>query len=134
MLIEASKPLRVRLRSGDVRLRPGQPKQFSEDDGRRLLERVPDKVRRVTPEPPLQIGWLVAYRDRQGQLRGGCYEREAGTVAACQWSGSTWMVILTDGQRLPLQRILSVGQTDMEGKIVAAWTVREHGYDGRREG
>jgi len=80
--------------------------------------------------PPLQSGWLVAYRDRQGALRGGCDDRQHGTVEACQWDGNGWTLWLTDGQRMPLSMIRSVGQTDDTGQIVAAWTVREHGYDG----
>jgi len=82
------------------------------------------------PEPPLQPGWLVAYRDRRGVLSGGCDDRQHGTVAECRWEENRWMVHLTDEQRLPLSFIRSVGQTNKAGEIVAAWTVREHGYDG----
>jgi hypothetical protein len=32
---------------------------------------------------------------------------------------------------MPLSQVRSVGQTDEAGQIVAAWTVREHGYDGQ---
>ena len=55
-----------------------------------------------------------------------------GTVHECQWDGMAWTVPLTDGQRLPLTRIRSVGKTDGEGKVVAAWSVRKHGYDGMK--
>ena len=82
------------------------------------------------PEPPLQAGWLVAYRDPQNRLRGGCDEREAGTVQVCRWTGTTWTVLLTHGDMLPLSQIVSVGKTDSRGKVVAAWTVKAHGYDG----
>lgn len=87
----------------------------------------------ATPQPILQIrpGWLVAYRDRHGTLSGGCDDRKHGTVRECQWDGMAWTVLLTDGQWLPLTSIRSVGKTNGEGKIVAAWTVREHGYDGK---
>jgi hypothetical protein len=47
MLIETSVPLLVRLESGDVRLRPGQPVWLDDADALKLLNRVPDKVRRV---------------------------------------------------------------------------------------
>ena len=80
--------------------------------------------------PPLQSGWLVAYRDAHGRLCGGADDRAHGTVERCAWSDSTWTVVLTDGPRLPLSMIRSVGRTDATGQIVAAWTVREHGYDG----
>lgn len=84
----------------------------------------------ASPTPPLHPGWLVVYRDRRGVLCGGCVDRPHGTVEACRWEGNGWTVHLTDGQRLPLSLIRSVGQTDDAGQIVAAWTVREHGADG----
>ncbi len=84
----------------------------------------------AAPTPPLQPGWLVAYQNRAGVLCGGCDDRQHGTVQECRWTGNGWTVELTDGQRLPLSIIRSVGRTDDVGKIVAAWTVREHGFDG----
>jgi len=89
-------------------------------------------ARQATPEPPLKAGWSVAYKDRQGRLRGGSDEREAGTVAACERTGSSWLVTLTNGDRLPLAKIVGVVRTDAQGRIVAAWTTREHGFDGER--
>lgn len=83
------------------------------------------------PTPPLAAGWLVAYRDQSGALRGGCDDRQHGTVEASRWDGKAWTVTLTDGQEMPLSRIRSVGEMNSTGQIVAAWTVREHGYDGR---
>lgn len=82
------------------------------------------------PTPPLQPGWFVAYRNQGGTLCGGCDERDAGTVQECQWDGRAWMAVLTNGDTLALSRIVSVGKTDAEGRVVAAWTVRQHGYDG----
>lgn len=84
------------------------------------------------PTPPLAPGWLVVYRNRQGGLCGGCEDRPHGTVQASHWRGGAWTVHLTDGQRLPLGTIRAVGKTDGEGRLLAAWTVREHGYDGMR--
>ncbi|MBX3350119.1 MAG: hypothetical protein KF747_15445 [Nitrospira sp.] len=133
MLIESTVPLRVRMPTREVRLRPGEAVRFSESEGKKLLARVPDKVRCVTPEPPLQAGWLVCYRDQQDRLRGGYEEREAGTVAACEWSDSgRWIVIVLNGDRLPLWRIISVAKTDTQGRILGAWRVKEHGFDGER--
>jgi hypothetical protein len=40
------------------------------------------------------------------------------------------MVTLMDGQRLPMSAVRSVAKTDDVGAVLAAWTVREHGYDG----
>ena len=47
MLIESLKPLRVHLRRQAIELMPGQPMEFSEDDGQILLTKVPDVVRRI---------------------------------------------------------------------------------------
>ena len=86
----------------------------------------------TAPTPPLQPGWLVAYRNRTGVLCGGCDGRQHGTVEVCQWDGNGWTVELTDGQRLRLSAIRSVGKTDSAGQVVSAWMVREHGYDGSK--
>ena len=40
------------------------------------------------------------------------------------------MLALTDGQRLPLRAITSVGKTDPSGHVVAAWDVRGSGLNG----
>lgn len=50
-----------------------------------------------------------------------------GSTALCRepMGGEEWTVHLTDGQRLPLSSIRGVTKPDG-----AAWTVREHGYDG----
>ena len=76
--------------------------------------------------PPLQPGCLVTYRDEDWRLCGGADERDAGTVLECCHG----IVLLTNGQRVPLHRILAVAKTDEHGRILAAWTVREHGHDG----
>lgn len=86
------------------------------------------------PTPPLQSGWRIVYRDHQWKLAGGHDDPDHGTVKACHWIAGAWTVHLTDGQRLPLAVIRSVGKTDGEGKLVGAWTVREHGYDGLSQG
>jgi hypothetical protein len=87
----------------------------------------------ASPTPPLRPGWLVVYRDQRGVLCGGCDDRQRGTVGACRWEGNGWTVHLTDGQRLPLSLIRSVGKTDEAGQLVSAWTVKAHGYDGTGE-
>ena len=80
--------------------------------------------------PPLNPGWLVVYRDKTGKLRGGTDEREHGTVKECQWNSAGWRLLLTNGEHLSLLSIRAVGQTSKEGRLVAAWTVRECGLDG----
>ena len=82
------------------------------------------------PEPPLHPGWLVVCRDAQGLLRGGCDERGAGTVAGCEWNGTGWTIHLLNGTTIPLRSVTSVGKTDAAGKVIAAWEVKRHGYDG----
>lgn len=84
----------------------------------------------TAPTPPLRSGWLVAYRDATGRLRGGADERDHGTVARCTWTGSAWTVRLTNGDELPLRRITAVAKTDATGRILAAWEVRHCGFDG----
>jgi len=91
-----------------------------------------DPVESSGPTAPLTSGWLVAYRDQHGILRGGCDDRAHGTVQDCTWDGVAWTVILTDRQQLPLTAICSVGRTNPVGEVLAAWTVRGHGYDGNK--
>jgi len=79
---------------------------------------------------PLSPGWLVVYRDRTGTLHGGADDRAHGTVCACTWDGNDWRVLLADGQQLPLAVIRAVGHVDHDGRLLAAWTVKEHGFDG----
>lgn len=89
-------------------------------------------VARIEPMPPLHRGWVVVYRDGRGLLRGGADERDLGTVTACTWDGRSWTVLLTNGDRLPLARVMAVSKTDHASRIVAAWTVRGCGYDGEQ--
>jgi hypothetical protein len=84
------------------------------------------------PIAPLQPGWLVVYRDAHGELSGGCLDRAHGTVEGCEWDGSRWTVSLTDGTKIPLRIILAVAETEHTGQVIAAWTVRDHGYDGKQ--
>ena len=84
------------------------------------------------PEAPLLPGWFVAYRDTHGRLTGGADDRVNGTVSACTWDGAAWVVLLTNEDRLPLGAVVSVARTDADGSILAAWTVRGHGYRGDR--
>jgi hypothetical protein len=98
----------------------GAPPQHTPDNYRRMEE----------PVAPILPGWVLAYRDRQGVLRGGCDDRAHGTVQECRWDSTGWTVYLTDGQQVSLSLIQAVGKTDNTGRLIAAWTVKEHGYDG----
>jgi hypothetical protein len=79
---------------------------------------------------PLQPGWVVACRDRFGMLRGGWDDAERATVVVCHFDGLSWLVRLSGGEEVPLGAIRSVARTDNGGAVIAAWTVRECGYDG----
>ena len=76
--------------------------------------------------PLLQPGWRIVYRDHLWRLAGGSDDPEHGTVSACGQD----VVTLTDGQMIPLSLIRSVAAMDCTGRIMGAWTVREHGLDG----
>lgn len=80
--------------------------------------------------PPLVSGWIVTYLDQQGALVGGWDERASSTVTQCDWNGKAWVVRLSGGVTIPLMAVRGVGKTNAEGRLVAAWTVRAHGYDG----
>ena len=85
------------------------------------------------PLAPILPGWLVTYQDKAWKLCGGAEDRAHGTVQACHWEVGRWTVCLTDGQQVPLWTIRAVGKTDKEGRVLSVWTVREHGYDGRKQ-
>lgn len=82
--------------------------------------------------PPLQPGWLVAYRDRDHRLCGGADDRANGTIERLEWVPvrRAFEVILTSGQRLALRSIKSVGQVDVTGAVISAWSVEDCGIDG----
>ena len=90
----------------------------------------PALVKADLPIPPLKRGWLVAYRDELGRLRGGCDERDLGMVWSCQWDGSAWMILLLNGVTLPLRSVVSVAKVNGRGDVIAGWEVKACGYDG----
>jgi hypothetical protein len=93
--------------------------------------KISDALAHVPPVPPLEAGWFVTYTDRQGHLCGGWDDRQKATVTHCLWSERGWSVHLSDGQTIPLPAVRCVGQTNEQGELKAAWSVREHGYDGQ---
>jgi len=134
MLIEAvERRIRYRLQTGEeIILQPGIPVEVPDQAANQLLQKAGAQVRiaRLTPTPPIQTGWFVVFRDQADRLCGGADDRDHGTVHACRWDGLAWNVCLTDGQQLPLTAILSVAKTDAEGRVIAAWLVGAHGFDG----
>ena len=134
-VLRAVEPLTIELDGQTIAFDQWAVFTVTSDQAQRIVTQFPGKVEVLDlppapPAEPLQSGWLVCYRDRAGRLAGGCDDRQNGTVEQCQWDDAAWLVWLTNGDALPLRRIRSVGKTDATGRIVAAWTVREHGYDG----
>jgi len=130
MTLRCLEPLALKFDGRTVQFEPGSVFTVTPAQAARVLAKFPARVEVLTlpldlPEEPLQPGWLVCYRDQRGALCGGCDDRQHGTVEECRWDGKGWTVHLTDGPRLPLSIIRGV--TTPDG---AAWTVREHGYDG----
>ena len=82
------------------------------------------------PAPPLPLYCFVTYIDSSGRLCGGWDERNACTVRQCHGSGAACQVELSNRDFIPLQAVRAVGQLNAEGRLVAVWTVRDHGYDG----
>lgn len=83
--------------------------------------------------PPLPPYCFVTYIDSQWRLRGGWDERNACTVRQCHGGGAACQVELSNGDFIPLQAVRAVGQLNAEGRLVAAWEVRDHGYNGRKQ-
>lgn len=82
------------------------------------------------PASPLPAYCFVAYTDSLGKLRGGWEERPASTVKQCHGVGAACQVELSNGNKIPLQAVRAVGQLNAEGRLIGAWSVRDHGYDG----
>lgn len=81
-----------------------------------------------SPASPLPRHCFVTYTDRLGRLCGGWEERATSTVKRCHGTGQSCEVELSDGRRIPLRSIRAVGQTNEEGRLLAAWTVRDCGF------
>lgn len=81
----------------------------------------------TSPLPPY---CFVTYIDTQGRLRGGWDERATCTVKQSHGVGANCQVELANGVRIPLRAVRAVGHLNAAGRLVGAWTVREHGYDG----
>ena len=71
MLIEALKPLTVKLPGGDLQLKPGRPVNLAEDRALKLLAKAPGKVRMVEPQAlAFQPGDLIHWQTWDGKIRG----------------------------------------------------------------
>lgn len=130
---------------GAIRFESGQVIDVPEDRALRIMVKAPGRLRpvqstepSVTPPrdglliPPIQSGWIVTYEDRHRKLCGGVVDRVRGTVQDCRREAGRWMVRLTDGQQIFLERIKAVGQSDAQGRLLAAWEVKRHGFNGEK--
>jgi hypothetical protein len=133
MLIEATEPLRIKTQGREILLEPGKPVDLPRDRAEKLLRVASHSVRLVPPLSPILPGWLIAWRDRAGRLRGGCDDRAHGTVREAQWGADGWTFTLSSGEVVPMRRVVSVGRTDATGQLVASWEVRGCGLDGTSE-
>lgn len=82
------------------------------------------------PVPPLPARCFVTWHDSNGKLCGGWDDRDTSIVKRCHGTGATSQVELSNGKTIPLRSVRAVGQLNAEGRLIAAWTVRAHGYEG----
>ena len=80
MRIEALTPLKIKRPAGDLLLTPGEPVEFTDAEGRRLLERAGGKVRAIKDQ--LRVGMIVEWESRlfYGLLTGVILEVTANAV------------------------------------------------------
>jgi hypothetical protein len=72
MLLEATRePIRYRLKSGEeITLHPGVPVELPDQAACQLLQKAPEKVRRVPNEPAIQPGCCFSWQGGDGVTRG----------------------------------------------------------------
>jgi hypothetical protein len=102
LLIESSKPLTVRLRSGQVHLMPGQPIEFSEEDGLKLLVKAKGRVRLVpaediTIEPAAPNARPVYWERVTGEIVGPARPEFLAKVGR-RASEQFWVIVDNQGQ------------------------------------
>ena len=87
----------------------------------------------LAPSPPAQVhaGWLVAFRDASGRLRGGWDEPEHATVKEVRHTAGGCCLTLVDGTVLKERQVVSVAETDAAGRVLAAWRTARFGLTGQ---
>jgi hypothetical protein len=95
-----------------------------------LLKNARPETSAALPVPPIRPGWLITYRASDGRLQGGDFDRAHAAVAVSIYGDHGWTFTLTDGKTVPMQAIRGVAKKACDGRIVAGWTVREHGLEG----
>ncbi len=72
MLIEALKPLKLLFPEGDIYLEPGTPVDLPNHQAKKVLKKVPEKVKVVTPDAPtFHLGDSVAVNHANGMTEIG---------------------------------------------------------------
>jgi hypothetical protein len=88
VVIESLTKLTVRLRDGRrIRLEPGRPVSLDEENGRRLLERAPNKVRLVPSAAPegRPCPWTADDDTRTQESRSGGFLAEPASARLVYW-------------------------------------------------
>jgi len=102
MLIEALTPLKVHLHDRELLLDLGHPQELADDDARRLLAKVPDKVRmvervRVAIHPAVRPGGTalrpIYFEDVYGRILG-----PAAPEFLAQDGAAFWIVATVNGE------------------------------------
>lgn len=99
-----------------------------------LPEQIGGSVAPDPPPSPLPLPCFVTFTDSQGRLRGGWEERATCMVKQCHGVGAHCQAELVNGDKIPLRAVRAVGQLNAEGRLIGAWSVRDHGYDGQKTG
>jgi hypothetical protein len=105
------------------------PDNPPEKAGEAEHQRIDDSAACAPTRCPRQTR-LVAYRGGDGKLHGGYDDPQHGTVRSRQYGSSGQTFTLTDGAVISAKSVVSVGNVDSEGRVIAAWTVRRWGLDG----
>lgn len=98
MLIEALRPLLVRLPDGDVQLEPGVPVELPDEHGQQLLRKAPDAVRRLSGpsqpviEPAASNAKPIYWEHAEGRILGPAVPEFLAQVGE-----QFWVVVQYDG-------------------------------------
>jgi hypothetical protein len=98
--IEASTPLTIRRRSGDVRLLPGRPVDLPEAEALKLLAKAPGKVREATGSVDIEemkLTWALAPGDRIEWQRAGTAQQGLVDFLHCDADGTMWAFCTVPG-------------------------------------
>ena len=100
MQLEATgQPIRYRLKTGEeFTLRPGVPMELPDQAANQLLQKAPDKVRRVSPVPAIQSGDRIEWQRADLSVQHGvvdcvCCDTDGQAWAFCTVPGESWTLV-----------------------------------------